>query len=594
MRNHDLVVVGGGITGLAAAWEAHQRGVDVVVLEASDRPGGKLRTSPVAGIPIDESADAFLARVPEAVDLCRELGLQDELLAPATGRAYIWAASGRTDLANPAEPTGRVELCPLPQDQLLGIPTDLDGVAASGILSPEALARAAQDLRSAVRQGEPASAPSDPPAGAIGLGRTGSGSGPGEIRGASTGAGLSEPAQDVSVGELVRGKLGDEVYEVLVAPLIGGIWAGDADRLSVEVAAPAIAEARRRDASLIRGAQAVRAAAASAGATDRPVFLAPRSGMGRLVDALVERLGQRVLLGRPVRRVEKVPLAGSGIRTPSEHADVGKVRSTGAGAGDAGGTDNLNDRNLAGQRTDQGDGRRTATRWRLHLADGSTVTAEAVVIATPAPVAAQLLAPHSPRAAEILASIDHAPVTLTTLAVPRDTIDHPLDGSGFLVPPNAGLLLTACSWASSKWEHLAGVGPGSEKDAPTRPPAAGDERQPAGGEVVLLRASAGRDGDDRAMHLDDEELVGALLGDLRLTMCLHAEPADLIDVRIGRWRQGFPQPRAGHLERIADLERALAEDTPSLVAAGAWARGVGIPACIRSARAATMRVLKAE
>jgi oxygen-dependent protoporphyrinogen oxidase len=87
----DLVVVGGGITGLAAAWEAAGRGARVVVLDGADTMGGKLRTSPLAGAPLDESADAFLVRVPEAVDLCAELGIETELVAPATGRAFVWS-----------------------------------------------------------------------------------------------------------------------------------------------------------------------------------------------------------------------------------------------------------------------------------------------------------------------------------------------------------------------------------------------------------------------------------------------------------------------------------------------------------------------
>lgn len=589
---YDVAVVGGGITGLAAAWEAHKQGADVVVLDAADQAGGKLRTSPVAGIPVDESADAFLARVPEAIDLCTELGIQDELVAPATGRAYIWAQSGRTGLTSAAGHTGRIELRPLPKDQLLGIPTDLDGVAASGILSPEALARAAEDVSSASGPGQATAVPSSsqtgvtkppPPRLEVGVvtvpssGRDHRHGQEGKPAPASREqAASSESGEDVSVGELVRGRLGDEVYELLVAPLIGGIWAGDADRLSVEVAAPALAEARRRDASLIRGAQAVRAAAASAGAADNPVFLAPRSGMGRLVDALTERLGRRIHLGQPVEKIQKVPLTSSDLgQAPDERAE------------DASGTDDLDDRSLAGGRAHRGDPRE-GPDWQLHMADGSTVTARAVVIATPASAAARLLEAHSPRAAQILASIEHSPVTLTTLAVPRDRIEHPLDGSGFLVPPKAGLLLTACSWASSKWPHLAGGGPGDEAGSP----AAGNQPRPPAGDVVLLRASAGRDGNERAMQLSDEELLRTLLADLRLTMGLRAEPADLVDVRVSRWAQGFPQPRPGHLARIADLERALAEDTPNLAAAGAWARGVGIPACIRSGRAATIEVLR--
>jgi oxygen-dependent protoporphyrinogen oxidase len=151
------------------------------------------------------------------------------------------------------------------------------------------------------------------------------------------------------------------------------------------------------------------------------------------------------------------------------------------------------------------------------------------------------------------------------LAVPRDGIDHPMDGSGFLVPRSAGLVLTACSWATSNWPHLA-VDPS----------------------VALLRASAGHDGDDRSPTLPDSELVAAMLADLRTTMGLRADP---LDVRITRWPRSFPQPRPGHLAAVAAAEADLAALSPRLAITGAWARGVGIPACIRGARAAAASAL---
>jgi oxygen-dependent protoporphyrinogen oxidase len=452
----DLAVVGGGISGLAAAWAGMQQGADVVVIEAADAPGGKLRTSPVAGIEIDEGADAFLARVPEAVRLCGELGLDDDLVSPATGTAYVW-----TDGA----------LRRLPPEQLLGVPTDLDAVAASGILTTAGVERARADL----------TAPDDAPSG------------------------------DEAIATLVRRRLGDEVLDRLVAPLLGGIWAGDCDLLSLRVAAANLAAARDRDASLIRGAATLRAEAVEQGAVDGPVFLAPRGGVARLVDALAERLGERLRCGAPVSGLEP------------------------DGAG-----------------------------WRLATGDGDDpaahrlpVLADRVVLATPAYVTARLLASRAPEVAAFLAGIDYASVVLTVLVVPREGIDHPLDGSGFLVPQSSGRLLTACSWMTSKWAHL-GVDPST----------------------VILRASAGRAGDERAFAATEEELVVALIADLRDTMGLHATPTA---VRVTRWERSFPQPRPGHLDALASAERALAERAPGLTMAGAWELGVGIPACIRAA-----------
>ena len=464
----DLVVVGGGVSGLAAAWEAVGRGASVLVLEAAGRVGGEIVTSPLGGAMVDEAADAFLARVPEGTQLCAELGIEGELVAPATGGAYVWSGGA---------------LRRLPAEQLLGLPTDLDALAASGILSPAGLDRVREDLK---------------------------GGGP-------TGAGVRVPGpgEDESVGALVRRHLGGEVLDRLVSPLLGGIWAADTDRLSLQVAAPQVAAVRDRlddhGGSLVAAAAAARAEqlAAAAAAGDRPLFLAPRGGMGRLVDVLAERLGDRVRTGSPV----------SGLV-----AEGGRFRLEPAG-----------------------------------------VVAGAVVVATPAHAAAPLVAPHAPGAGRFLGGIDHASVTLVGLVVPRAAIDHPMDGSGFLVPASSGRLLTACSWVSSKWAHHAGDG-----------------------SSVVLRASAGRDGDDRESRMDDDALVAALLDDLRATMALRGDPTD---VRVSRWPRSFPQPRPGHLDALAAAEADLAAAAPRLAMTGAWARGVGVPACIRSGRAAARRAL---
>jgi protoporphyrinogen/coproporphyrinogen III oxidase len=468
----DLAVVGGGISGLAAAWEARQRGARVVVLEAGKRAGGKLQTSALAGsrVDLDEAADAFLARVPDAIELCDELGLAAELVSPATGAAYVWLDGA---------------LRRLPTDQLLGVPTDLDAAAGSGLLSAEGAARARLDL----------TLPDDRPAGRGGDG--------------------DHEGVDESVGALVRRRLGAEVLDRLVAPLVGSIYAGDCDRLSLQVSAAQLAAARDRDPadpSLIRAAAALRAAAVGTG---RPVFLAPAGGMGRLADALADRLGDDLRTGTAV----------TGLST------------------DGGG------------------------HWRLDGTAGPIVTADAVVLAIPAFATAPLLAQIAPEAAAFLSGIDHASVALVSLAVPRAGIDRALDGSGFLVPRSAGLLVTACSWVTSKWAHLA-VDPS----------------------VAVLRASVGHAGDDRGETLPDDVLVAGVVADLGTTMGLRAGPTD---VRISRWPRSFPQPRPGHLAAVDAAERAVAAVAPRLAVTGAWARGVGVPACIRGGRAAAARVLGA-
>src|SRR5215210_3240831 len=125
-----VAVLGGGVTGLATAYYLRQAGVDVTVVEAGEL-GGKIQTRELAGVPVEAGPDTFLARVPWAVDLCRELGLGDDLVAPATGKAFLWS---------------RDRLLPLPARQVLGVPTALEPLLRSGVVSRAGVARAALDL----------------------------------------------------------------------------------------------------------------------------------------------------------------------------------------------------------------------------------------------------------------------------------------------------------------------------------------------------------------------------------------------------------------------------------------------------------------
>ena len=453
-----VVVVGGGIAGLAAAHDLVDRpGVAVTVLDAAPHVGGKLRTAPFAGVPVDLAADAFLARRPEAVQLCRELGIDGELVPPATGAASLWVG-------------GRLR--PLPEGTLLGVPTDLRALARSGVLSPLGLARAAVEP---LLPGRPL--------------------GP----------------DDAPVADVVRRRFGREVTERLVDPLVGGINAGDTRQLSIDAVAPGIGAAARRGRSLLRGARATRDAATAA--TEAPVFLGFPTGMGRLVEALVDRL----------------EAAGATVRT---NARVEAV-----------------DRKAGG-------GYRVAT-------DRGPLDADAVVVAVPAPAAARLVTPLAPGVGEALAAVEHASVAIVALAWPAAAVPGPLVGSGFLVPRAERRLLTACSWASSKWAHLGGTG------------------------SVLLRASAGRAGDGRAEAMDDEDLVERLSVELRAAIGVDGPPSE---ARVTRWPAGFPQYRPGHLPRMAAARAALADAAPGVAVAGAALGAVGIPACIGTGRAAAEQV----
>jgi protoporphyrinogen/coproporphyrinogen III oxidase len=198
--------------------------------------------------------------------------------------------------------------------------------------------------------------------------------------------------------------------------------------------------------------------------------------------------------------------------------------------------------------------RRDGDTWQV-TTPGEALDVDGVVVAAPAFVASELLAGATPDAATGLAGIDYSSVALLAMAFPDDAAGRPLDASGYLVPRAEGLLLTACSWASTKWPHLARSG------------------------QFVVRASAGRYGDTRAMAMDDDTLVAAILADLRTSMDLKGDPTA---VRVTRWDRSFPQYTPGHLERVAAIEEALADQAPGIALAGAAYRGVGIPACIAS------------
>lgn len=439
-------VVGGGIAGLAAAWELSAvDGVDVTVHEAADRWGGKVHTSPFAGHLVDEGADAFLLRVPWALDLARELGLEAEIVHPAERRAYIWS---------------RGRLRPMPSEHILGVPLDLDDLAATGLLDAAELA----ETRSAMAQ----------PAAPV-------------------------TQDDVSVADLVTPAVGRPALDRVVAPLLGGINAGQVDDMSAAALAPQLLAAARRPEGLVAALRAQRAAADPAAA----VFGGFEGGTQRLIDRLVEALAER-----------GVDLA------------LGE-----------------------------------------HIGSLGHVEADGTVLALPAFATADLLADASPGAAGLLNTIGYASPVLVSLAVPAAAIEHALDASGFLVPSSEGLLLTACSWASTKWAHLGG------------------------GDTVVLRASAGSAHDDRAQHLHDHELVDRLRADLATTMGLIGAPTE---VRISRWPHSLPQYQVGHLALVADLRATLAHEHPGLALAGAAYGGVGLPACIHDGRTAARRLLDAR
>src|ERR1700761_7475668 len=272
-----VVIVGGGIAGLAAAYFLRDEPADVTVLEGAPRLGGKLTASEVAGIPVDAGAEALLRRRPEGTDLIKAVGLGDQLVLPGTTASGIWS---------------RDALHPLPPRQFMGVPADLDGLAASGVLSADGLARAREDL------GLPAT-PRD---------------------------------GDVPVAAYVGARFGAELVDRLVDPLLGGVYAGRSEELSFEATLGPLAAAAAKYPSLAEAAASLipppPPIRPGEQAPPRPaVFTTLTGGLGALPAAVAAASGATIRTRATVRELSRTPdgrrlVVGSAADPEEVHADA--------------------------------------------------------------------------------------------------------------------------------------------------------------------------------------------------------------------------------------------------------------------------------
>ena len=462
----------------------------VVLIDSAERLGGKILTTPFEGRPVDEGADAFLLRVPWAVELCDELGISDERISPAVGGASVMRRARRGP-----------RLTPLPDGLVGGVPTRLGPLVRSPLLGTAGTLRAAADYVLPRR--------------------------------------FVPRRPDPSVGDIVRARLGAAVASQVVDPLLGSISAGDIDRLEAATSAPILGQALGRSRSLMRGLRRMQPTPAAGSAGPAPIFGSFEDGMGRLVQALTERLDGCILrLGTSVEAI-----------------------------------------------------RRPGTRFSVHT-DAEVLDADAVIIAAPAHAAADML-PGAPAAAARLALIDYASVAVVTLSVRADAIEAPRE-AGFLVARDADWLTTACSYGSAKWpKWSSGGGTDHGRNGDRGDGAEADNDGGKNGAAnVVLRVSVGRDDDDRHTRLDDAELCDAVLAELSSLPPLRglSEPGAVAAWRVSRWPHALPQYRPGHGHLVDRIEETLALEMPGVVLTGAAYRGLGIPACIRQGNEAAAAV----
>ncbi len=331
------------------------------------------------------------------------------------------------------------------------------------------------------------------------------------------------PGSDESLGAFLRRRLGDEVLTHIVEPLLAGIYAGDTEELSLQATFPQFAELERKHGSLIVGmvrsrqqqkqaALQARAASSALPAVARgAMFLTYRGGLTTLIDALADSLHDCTIIRQcAVRELH---------------------RADGGGA-------------------------------RLLTSDGAERLFDAAVLAVPNYAAGSMLG-DVPGVDPGLIDIPYASVANVVMAFRSEDVTAKMNGSGFLVPRDEGLTITACTWTSVKWLHTAPE------------------------HLALVRCYIGRQGDDRGITLSDDALIDRVRADLRTTMNITAEP---VFVEPTRWREAMPQYPVGHLERLRQFREQLGAALPGVYVAGAGYQGVGLPDCIAQGKQAAAQV----
>lgn len=495
-----IAVVGGGISGLSAAFYLHEHcpNAEISVFEKRDRLGGVLHTELRDGFEIEQSADNFITTVPYGLELCRRLGLESDLVTttPRNRQTFIlW----------------RGRLHKLPDGFMMMAPTKWWPMAVTRLLSPFGKMRAALEYFIPRRKDD----------------------------------------ADESMESFAVRRLGREVFDRLIEPLVSGVYAADMKRLSLMATLPRFREMEKKYGSLIRAMRANQSAMKKKAKTEKkknrnpqndaePVQSGPRynlfvtvkGGLGRIVDGIEKRLDPQ------------------GIHCSTQVTGMNRT---------AAGTWELHWQPVSQTETSSAAGPLKATEVP-HSGEF-----DAVILATESHSMAKILeTAQISRAAELLSGIEHTGTVVLTAAFRREAVGHPLDGMGAVVPGIEKNPILALSFSNEKYPHRAPEG------------------------TVLLRIFSGGARNPEMVHLPKEEICRLLLQKTSECLRIHGDP---LMTSISCWPDTMPQLHLGHLERIAEFEKEMAA-IPSLAVAGNFLTGVGLPHCIHAGEEAAKKVMK--
>ncbi len=453
-----IIIIGGGISGLSAAWELQQKnesGVRFTVLEASECWGGKVLTQHMPGpeggeFVIDAGPESFVTRKPAAWQLTRELQLERDIIDPGGEASGTYVLDG-------------------------GLPMKLPLNPVAFITSPLLSLRG--KLRILLEPFIPA----------------------------------KRDGLDESLAEFVTRRLGREALEKFIGPVLGGIYNTDPETQSILVTSPLMREMELHGNLVLGSIARMRARKREAEMAEAPPFrfigFAP--GAQALINALTAQLQGELRLNAQVTQVS---------------------------------------------RTKEGQG-------QVLLANGELLTADSIIISSPANVAAKLLAKSAPEAAAKLAKIRHVHIGTISLAFRDADVAHTAHMRGLMIPRREKRRIDAVTWTSAKI-------PG---------------RAPAG--FTLLRVFFGG-GDPKTATMPEEDLLQVVREELAALLNITAVP---VDYRVARWPDSYPQADVGHLQRVAEIESLLPR--PFYVTGSSY-RGLAVPDCVKQARETAAQVLK--
>lgn len=462
-----IAIVGGGISGLSAAFELEQRRraggeLEYTLYESSPRLGGVLRTESIDGSVVEAGPDSFLTEKPWATDLCRAVGLGDQLIGSRDGdrKTYILT---------------RGRLVKMPDGLMFVVPTKILPTGLSPLLSWKTKLRMTRELFRPPR-------PAD---------------------------------HDESVAAFLGRHYGAEMVERLADPLLSGVYGGDAASLSIRAVLPRFAEMERTHGSLGRAMLTfANQRKADPRRSSAPLFTSLRNGMQQLAETVVSKLMASALLtNTAVEAVQHQPEPGGWLVSAGLNSD--------------------------------------------HF--------DKVIVALPAPAAANVLRITSPELSAELAAIQYTSSITVGLGYDDQVRRSLPPGFGFLVPRSEGKRLLAATFVHNKFPHRAP-----------------DDR-------ALLRCFiAGRNAESVWRYADDE-IIGMVRNELQQILGLRAEP---LFARAFRWKSAMAQYGVGHLERLERIE-SLRQKLPGLALAGNAFRGIGVPDCVRSGREAALKLAAA-